>query len=327
MKAMVFHQANVPLALEHLPLPIVGEDQVLLKVIACGICRTDLHILDGELKFPKKNLIPGHQVVAKVIKLGAQVKGLKLGQRVGVPWLGQSCQCCYFCHHQQENLCEKAQYTGYQINGGFAQYCVAHAHFCFDLPESYEATQVAPLLCAGLIGFRAYRKIPGALRIGFYGFGASAHILCQVAKYNRQSVYAFTRPHDTKNQEFARTLGAVWAGDSDQLPPVPLDAAIIFAPDGHLVPQALKSVRKGGVVVCAGIHMTDIPGFPYCDLWGERKLESVANLTRQDGIDFLALAPKIPVKTKVTCYPLEKVNDALSDLRAGRFSGAGVITL
>jgi propanol-preferring alcohol dehydrogenase len=314
-----------PLRLQQLPVPQPAAGQVLLKVSACGICRTDLHVVDGELTEPTLPLVPGHQIVGTIERLGAGVTGLRPGQRVGVPWLGGSCGHCWFCNHQRENLCDHARYTGYQIQGGFAEYTVANVDYCFDLPDRYDDLQAAPLLCAGLIGYRAYRLVEDATSIGLYGFGAAAHILIQLAVYRGQSVYAFTRPGDTQAQQFARDLGAAWAGDSLQSPPQALDGAIIFAPEGQLLPQALSAVRKGGRVVCAGIHMSDIPSFPYELLWGEREVCSVANLTRRDGIEFLPLAAQVPVQTSVHPYPLEQANQALDDLRHGRFTGAAVL--
>jgi propanol-preferring alcohol dehydrogenase len=313
------------LELEEYPEPQPAAGQVKIRVEACGVCRTDLHVLDGDLPDPALPLIPGHQIVGRVVACGEGATAFSAGQRVGVPWLGGSCGECEYCTSGRENLCDRARYTGYQLDGGFAEYCVADERFVFPIPEGYEDLQAAPLLCAGLIGYRALRMCGGARRLGFYGFGASAHILIQVARYQEREVLAFTRPGDTAAQEFARGLGASWAGGSDQLPPGELDAAIIFAPVGSLVPAALRAVRKGGVVVCAGIHMSDIPSFPYDLLWGERVVRSVANLTRQDGVEFLALAPRVPVTTAVRVYPLESTLQALEDLRAGRFTGAAVI--
>ena len=325
MRAMVLTAPGEPLRLQQLPVPRPAAGQVLLRVSACGICRTDLHVVDGELTEPTLPLVPGHQIVGTIERLGAGVTGLRPGQRVGVPWLGGSCGNCWFCNHQRENLCDHARYTGYQIPGGFAEYTVANADYCFELPSRYEDLQAAPLLCAGLIGYRAYRLVEDAASIGLYGFGAAAHILIQLAVYRGQSIYAFTREGDTQAQQFARDLGAAWAGDSLQAPPQALDGAIIFAPEGQLLPQALKAVRKGGRVVCAGIHMSDIPSFPYELLWGEREVCSVANLTRRDGIEFLPLAAEVPVQTTVHPYPLEQANEALDDLRHGRFNGAAVL--
>lgn len=325
MRAMVLTKPGEPLLLQELPKPQPGVGHVLLKVKACGICRTDLHVLDGELTEPTLPLIPGHQIVGEVEEMGPGVSGFTLGQRVGVPWLGGSCGLCWYCQHDRENLCDAARYTGYQINGGFAEYTLADAAYCFELPPSYDNLQAAPLLCAGLIGYRAYRLVESADTIGLYGFGAAAHILAQVARHRGQRVYAFTRPGDVTAQAFARKLGAAWAGDSDQQPPEVLDGAIIFAPEGKLVPLALSTVRKGGRVVCAGIHMSDIPSFSYDLLWGEREIFSVANLTRRDGMEFLPLAASIPVVTTVHAYPLERANEALDDLRHGRFNGAAVL--
>ncbi|MCB1854385.1 MAG: zinc-dependent alcohol dehydrogenase family protein [Halieaceae bacterium] len=325
MRAMVLARPGEPMTLQELPVPEPGSGQVLIKITACGICRTDLHVIDGELTEPALPLIPGHQIVGTVQRLGAGVTGLVPGQRVGVPWLGGSCGHCWFCRHQRENLCDEARYTGYQINGGFAEYTVASAAYCFDLPAQYEDLQAAPLLCAGLIGYRAYRLVEDAATIGLYGFGAAAHILAQVAAHRGQTIYAFTRQGDTQAQQFALELGAAWAGDSRQLPPQALDGAIIFAPEGELLPLALRAVRKGGRVVCAGIHMSDIPSFPYELLWGEREVCSVANLTRRDGTEFLPLAAAVPVRTTVHPYPLHQANQALEDLRQGRFTGAAVL--
>lgn len=327
MRAMVLSEVKKPLQLKQLPTPKPNKEQVLIRVSVCGMCRTDLHVVDGELPHPKLPLIPGHQIVGTVEEVGKKVEGVKVGDRVGVPWLGGSCGRCDYCLNDQENLCNKAIYTGYQIDGGFAEYCVANAHFTFPIPNIYPDLQAAPLLCAGLIGYRALRMTENAKKVGFYGFGASAHILVQVVRHQGGEVYAFTKPGNIESQKFAKKLGAVWAGDSLSLPPSSLDAAIIFAPVGELLPQALKAVKKAGIVVCAGIYMSDIPSFSYDLLWNEKIVRSVANLTRKDGEEFLALAPTIPVKTEVHSYPLEKVNEALEDLRQGRFSGAGVITI
>ncbi len=325
MRAMVLGEPGQPMQLKQLPIPEPAAGQLLLKVRACGVCRTDLHVVDGELTQPSLPLIPGHQIVGEVVRSGPDVEGFTAGQRVGVPWLGGSCGHCWFCRHQRENLCDNARYTGYQINGGFAEYTVANVDYCFELPANYGDLQAAPLLCAGLIGYRAYRLLGEAQTIGLYGFGAAAHILVQLAVHRGQSVYAFTREGDDQAQAFARELGATWAGSSEQAPPQLLDGAIIFAPEGQLLPLALAAVRKGGRVVCAGIHMSDIPSFPYELLWGEREICSVANLTRRDGIEFLPLAAAIPVKTTVHPYPLEQANEALDDLRNGRFTGAAVL--
>ncbi|HKK21877.1 MAG TPA: zinc-dependent alcohol dehydrogenase family protein [candidate division Zixibacteria bacterium] len=327
MKAMILEAAKQPLLYKEVDDPKPNSQQVLLKVHACGVCRTDLHIVDGELTEPKLPLVIGHQIVGTVLECGSSTNKFAPGDRVGVPWLGWSCGECRYCLSGQENLCDKAKYTGYQIDGGYAEKCVADERFCFAVPRGYEDLQAAPLLCAGLIGFRSYRMTGEAERIGFYGFGAAAHILIQVARHHGRSVYAFTKDDDVEAQEFARSLGAVWAGGSEEKPPEELDAAIIFAPVGSLVPAALRSVRKGGVVVCGGIHMSDIPGFPYSILWGERVVRSVANLSREDGDKFLALAPEVPIRSEVHTYPLDKANDALNDLRSGRFTGAAVIVV
>jgi propanol-preferring alcohol dehydrogenase len=325
MRAMVLPRPGAALELQDLPKPEPGPGQLLIRVTACGICRTDLHVLDGELTEPALPLIPGHQIVGTVETTGRGTSEFSVGQRVGVPWLGGSCGHCWYCQHDRENLCDAARYTGYQINGGFAEYTVADAAYCFELPPRYDDLQAAPLLCAGLIGYRAYRLLESADTIGLYGFGAAAHILAQIASHRGQKVYAFTREGDHTAQDFARELGAVWAGGSRQQSPEALDGAIIFAPDGELVPLALAAVRKGGRVVCAGIHMSEIPAFSYDLLWGERELCSVANLTRRDGLEFLPLAAEIPVTTTVHPYPLERANEALEDLRQGRFNGAAVL--
>lgn len=325
MRAMLLEAPHQPLRQVDLPPPQPGAGQVLLRVHACGICRTDLHILDGELPHPVLPLIPGHQIVGTVVALGAGVERFRTGDRLGVPWLGSTCHHCRFCRSGRENLCDFAQFTGYQIQGGYAEYTVADQHFCFAIPPDYPDLQAAPLLCAGLIGYRAYRMTGTATKLGFYGFGAAAHILLQLAQAQGRQVYACTRPGDILGQTFARQLGAVWAGGSDEMPPEKLDAAIIFAPVGALVPLALQALDKGGVVVCAGIHMSDIPSFPYPLLWEERQLRSVANLTRQDGEEFLALAPTVPIRTKVTVFPLEQANTALEALRSGQIQGAAVL--
>ena len=327
MRAMILEAQGRPLKLTDIDDPVPQKGQLLLKVHTCGICRTDLHVVDGDLTEPKLPVVPGHQIVGTVLDALKSSGSFKKGDKVGVPWLGGSCGTCRFCTSGRENLCDQARYTGYQIDGGFAEMSVADEKFCFPIPEKYPDLQAAPLLCAGLIGYRSYRFIGDARKIGFYGFGAAAHILIQVARYEGREVYAFTRTGDTEGQEFAKKLGAVWAGSSEEMPPEPLDAAIIFAPVGELLPLSLKAVDKGGIVVCAGIYMSDIPSFPYEILWMERSIKSVANLTRQDGEEFLALAPKVPVKTEVHPYPLEKANEALDDLRQGRFTGAAVIVL
>ena len=327
MYAMILNRAGQPLQAGEIPVPQPQSQQVLLKVHVCGVCRTDLHIVDGELNKPKLPLVLGHQIIGTVVETGAKATKYPLGTRVGVPWLGHTCNACPYCLAGQENLCDRALFTGYDLNGGYAEYAVADESFCFPIPEGFPDLQAAPLLCAGLIGYRSYRMTKDAARIGFYGFGAAAHILIQVANYQGKQVSAFTRSGDTQGQQFARNLGAVWAGSSDESPPEELDAAIIFAPVGKLVPAALKAVNKGGIVVCAGIHMSDIPSFPYQILWEERVLRSVANLTRQDGEEFLALAPQIPIHTDVTSFPLSKANEALDALRTGKISGATVLVV
>jgi propanol-preferring alcohol dehydrogenase len=324
MMAMLLEAPHRPLRLAEMPEPRVsGPGQVLLEVAACAVCRTDLHLLDGEVSVPDPPVIPGHQIVGRLL----EGDGFDVGARVGVPWLGWTCGVCRFCTSGRENLCPRARFTGRDIDGGFAERTVADARFCFPLPEGLDDLHVAPLMCGGLIGYRALRLAGDAERVGLYGFGASAHLLCQVAAWEGRRVFAFTRPGDVEAQAFARSLGAEWAGGSDEAPPEPLDAALIFAPAGPLVPVALRALDRGGVVVCAGIHMSDIPGFPYADLWQERSIRSVANLTRRDGEELLALAPRVPLRTTVTPYPLERTNEALEDLRAGRFEGAAVVTL
>lgn len=325
MLAMILKAAKEKLCAESVPIPRPLPQEVLIKVQACGVCRTDLHIVDGELASAKFPLILGHQIVGIVEEVGDQVQKFSLGDLVGIPWLGSTCQHCRYCQTQRENLCDKARFTGYQIDGGYAEYSVANEQFCFTIPEKYPALQAAPLLCAGLIGYRSYRLVGEGQKLGFYGFGAAAHILIQVARYQGRQIYAFTKPGDLKGQEFARSLGAVWAGGSDEQPPEILDGAIIFAAVGSLIPKALRAVAKGGVVVCAGIHMSDIPSFPYQILWGERVLRSVANLTRQDGEEFLALAPQIPIQTQVSSFPLTEANEALESLRSGKIKGAAVL--
>jgi len=325
MRAMILEAPRTPLRWAEVPDPEPGEGQVLLRVRACAVCRTDLHVVDGELPHPKRPIIPGHEIVAEVVGRGPGATRFALGTRVGVPWLGYTCGKCRYCLSGRENLCAEARFTGYQLDGGYAESCVADERFCFPLPEGYPDLQVAPLLCAGLIGHRTLRAAGDAERIGIYGFGAAAHIVAQEATARGQKVYAFTRPGDEAGQAFARRLGAVWAGGSADLPPEELDAALIFAPAGELVPLALKAVARGGTVVCGGIHMSDIPSFPYELLWGERTLRSIANLTRKDGEEFLALAPKVPVRTEVQPFPLEQANEALSALRHGKLHGAAVL--
>nr|WP_287426355.1 zinc-dependent alcohol dehydrogenase family protein [Thermomicrobium sp.] len=324
---MVLERPGQPLVLQELPVPEPGPGQVLLRIRACGVCRTDLHIVAGELPGPKLPLVLGHQIVGEVVRAGPGANRFVPGQRVGVPWLGWTCGECRYCRSGRENLCDRARFTGYTLDGGFAEYTVADERYCFPIPAGYPDEQAAPLLCAGLIGYRALRFAGEAQRLGFYGFGAAAHILTQVAVWQGRTVYAFTRPGDLESQVFARELGAVWAGGSDESPPEQLEAALIFAPVGALVPQALRAVEKGGIVVCAGIHMSDIPSFPYAWLWEERVIRSVANLTRQDGEAFLSLAPRVPVRTAVQLYRLEEANRALDDLRHGRIRGAAVLVI
>jgi alcohol dehydrogenase, propanol-preferring len=323
--AMILDVPGEPLRVAEVPVPEPGQGQLLLRVHCCAVCRTDLHVVDGELPHPRLPLIPGHQIVGTVEKIGGQERSFAVGDRVGVPWLGWTDGECRYCLSGRENLCENARFTGYQIDGGYAEYAVADGRFCFPIPEGFPDLQAAPLLCAGLIGHRSLRFTGDAERLGLYGFGASAHIVAQVAAHEGRRIFAFTSPHDEEAQEFARELGAEWAGSSEEAPPEELDAAIIFAPVGALVPAALRAVAKGGTVVCAGIHMSDIPSFPYEILWGERSVRSVANLTRQDGLDFLALAPEVPVRTEVVPFPLEEANQALDALRGGRVRGAAVL--
>jgi len=322
---MLFEKIGQPLRQADVPTPKPGAGQLLIRVRACAVCRTDLHVVDGELTQPKLPLIPGHEIVGTVEKLGEGVEGFKIGDRVGVPWLGWTCGECAYCRNGQENLCDQARFTGYTLDGGYAEYSVADQRFCFPIPDSYSDIEAAPLLCAGLIGYRSLVKAGDARRLGIYGFGAAAHIVTQIAKYQQRDIYAFVRPGDEPAKQFAMSLGAVWAGGSNEMPPVKLDAAIIFAPAGELVPQALKAVGKGGIVVCGGIHMSDIPSFPYSILWEERSICSVANLTRRDGEELLALAPKIPVRTEVQIFSLEEANEALARLRNGRIKSAAVL--
>lgn len=322
---MVFDRVGDPLRMRELPEPGLGPRDLLLAVRACGVCRTDLHVVDGELAEPKLPLVLGHQIVGEVLEVGSEVGGFAVGDRVGVPWLGGSCGECGFCRRGEENLCDRPVFTGYTRDGGYAERAAADARFAFPIPDGFDDLAAAPLLCAGLIGYRALRFAGDGHRLGFYGFGASAHLLAQVARHQGREVYAFTRPSDLEGQRFARSLGAVWAGASNERPPTTLDAALIFAPAGELVPAALAAVRKGGVVVCAGIHMSEIPAFSYDLLWGERTIRSVANLTRRDGEELLALAAAIPLRPQVARYPLERANEALDDLRAGRLTGAAVL--
>lgn len=325
MFAMLCRRPRAPLEWAEVPDPRPEAHQLLIRVLACGVCRTDLHVVDGDLPDAKLPIIPGHEIVGTVIGKGAEVDRFRLGDRVGVPWLGWTCGVCAFCTTGRENLCEAARFTGYQIDGGYAELTVADHRYCFPIAGGYTDAAAAPLLCAGLIGYRTLGMAGSARRIGIYGFGAAAHIVAQVAASEGREVYAFTRPGDSAAQAFAREMGAIWAGPSDAPPPVPLDAALIFAPAGELVPAALRAIAKGGTVVCGGIHMTDIPGFPYAALWGERVLRSVANLTRDDASAFLALAPGVPVTTHTVEYPLRAANQALADLREGRLSGAAVL--
>jgi alcohol dehydrogenase, propanol-preferring len=325
MRAMLFEKPGQPLRKAELPVPKPEAGQLLIRVRACAVCRTDLHVVDGELTQPKLPLIPGHEIVGIVEKKGAGAERFEIGDRVGIPWLGWTCGECSYCLWGRENLCDRARFTGYTIDGGYADYTVADQRFCFPIPDVYGDKEAAPLLCAGLIGYRSLVKAGDGKRLGIYGFGAAAHIVAQVARYQNREIYAFTRPGDKEAEQFALALGAVWAGGSNELPPVKLDAAIIFAPVGGLVPQALRTVGKGGTVVCGGIHMSDIPSFPYGILWEERSLCSVANLTRQDGAEFFALAPRVPVRTEVQTFPLEEANEALDRLRSGKVQGAAVL--
>ena len=331
MRAMLLEASasgiDRPLRLTRVPVPQCGPRQVLIEVAACAVCRTDLHVVDGDLPDPKLPLIPGHQIVGEVLEVERGTEGIEPGSRIGVPWMGWTCGECRFCRSGRENLCDVARFTGYQIDGGYAEYAVADARFCFPIPTGYADRQAAPLLCAGLIGYRSLVMAGDAERLGLYGFGAAAHIIAQVAIHQGRRVFAFTRPGDAEGQRFALELGAEWAGSSEEAPPEPLEAAIIFAPVGSLVPRALAAVEKGGTVVCAGIHMSEIPAFPYEALWGERVLRSVANLTRRDGEEFLQLAPRAGVRTEVSSYPLAEANRALDDLRAGRIRGSAVLEI
>ena len=325
MRAMLLERVPGRLRYADLPVPARGAGQLLIRVNACAVCRTDLHVIDGELTQPKLPLIPGHEIVGTVIELGDGVHLFKVGDRVGVPWLGWTCGECPYCESGQENLCAQSKFTGYTLDGGYAEYTVADHRFCFPIPDSYSDAEAAPLLCAGLIGYRSLVKAGSGKRLGIFGFGAAAHIVAQVAQYQKREIYAFVRPGDEEAKKFALGLGAVWAGGSNELPPAKLDAAIIFAPAGELVPQALRAVGKGGTVVCGGIHMSDIPSFPYAILWEERSVCSVANLTRRDGEEFMVLAPKVPVRTEVETFPLEEANEALNRLRMGKIRGAAVL--
>jgi propanol-preferring alcohol dehydrogenase len=325
MKAMILDAPRRPLRLADLPRPEPGPGQILVKVKACGVCRTDLHVVDGELAEPKLPIVPGHEIVGVVEQTGRGVEWFEPGERVGIPWLGYTCGRCRFCVAGRENLCDNARFTGYQIDGGYAEYTVADARYCFPIHGAYGDAEAGPLLCAGLIGYRSLRMTGDGERLGIYGFGAAAHIVAQVARHQGRRVFAFTRAGDVQAQEFARDLGAVWVGESEEKPPEELDAAIIFAPVGPLIPAALRAVSKGGVVVAGGIHMSDIPSFPYAILWGERVVRSVANLTRADAVEFLALAPKVPVRTEIVTFPLAEANEALGRLRSGRLRGAAVL--
>lgn len=327
MRAMILEAQRQPLRPVDIPEPTPGPGQLLIEVNACGVCRTDLHIVDGDLTHPKLPLVPGHQIVGTVAALGPGAEGFEPGDRVGVPWLGWTDGECRYCRSDRENLCDDARFTGYDVAGGFAEYAACDHRYCFPVPEGFPDLQAAPLLCAGLIGYRSLRLAGEAERLGLYGFGASAHIVCQVAKYQGRRVFAFTKPGDEEGQVFARELGADWAGGSDERPPEQLDAAIVFAPVGPLMIEALRASAKGARIISAGIHMSDIPSFPYAELWGERSLSSVANLTREDGREFLALAPQVPVRIQVTEYPLERANEALDDIRSGRLMGAAVLRI
>ena len=325
MRALLLKAPRTPLQQTDLPVPVPGAGQILIQIRACGVCRTDLHVVDGELPDPKRPLVPGHEVVGVVAELGAGVTRFAPGDRVGVPWLGQTCGVCVYCRSGRENLCDRPRFTGYTLDGGYAEYMAADERFVFPIPAGYSDVEAAPLLCAGLIGYRSLVQAGDTERLGLYGFGAAAHIIIQVARHQGRRVFVFTRPGDREGQDFARALGAVWAGSSEEMPPEVLDGAILFAPVGALVPAALKAVAKGGVVVCAGIHMSDIPSFPYRLLWGERVVRSVANLTRRDGEEFLALAPNIPVRTTVEAFSLGEANEALRRLRSGEIHGAAVL--
>jgi propanol-preferring alcohol dehydrogenase len=325
VKAMVLERPGEPLSCLERPVPAPGRGEILVKVAACGVCRTDLHVVDGDLKEPRLPIVPGHEIIGHVSRIGADVTAFAVGDRVGIPWLGGTCGSCRYCRGAQENLCDRPAFTGYTTDGGYAEYAVARADYCFALHGAYSDAEAAPLMCAGLIGYRAWTFVQDAEQLGIYGFGAAAHIIAQVARFRGQQVHAFTRPGDLGAQRFALSLGSVWAGGSDQKPPLALDGAIIFAPVGALVPAALGAVRKGGVVVLAGIHMSDIPAMRYELLWGERVVRSVANLTRKDGVEFLELAPKVPVRTQVVTMPLTQANEALAALRAGELVGAAVL--
>jgi len=327
MRAMILEKPRQPLQLREVAAPRLGAGQLLVRIATCAVCRTDLHVVDGELPDPKLPLIPGHQIVGRIQEIGEGVEGFSAGDRVGIPWLGWTDGECVYCRSNRENLCDRARFTGYTIDGGYAEFTVADARFCFQLPERYNDVEAAPLLCAGLLGYRSLRKADGAHRLGIYGFGNAAHLIGQIALYQGRELFVFTRPGDKAGQESARRLGAVWAGGSDEMPPEKLDAAIIFAPVGALVPAALRALAKGGIVVCGGIHMSDIPSFPYADLWGERVICSVANLTRRDGEEFLEIAPRVPVKTQTETFPLAEANTALEKFRSGQLKGTAVLVV
>lgn len=325
MYAMMLDEPGQALNMRCLPCPQPGPDQLLVKIAACAVCRTDLHVVDGELPKPKLPIIPGHEIVGRVVSCGTNIRNFSIGERIGIPWLGWTCGECRYCRSGHENLCESAKFTGYQINGGYAEYTVADARYCFRIPDNYSDVEAAPLLCAGLIGYRALKMAGDAERIGIYGFGAAAHIVAQLLRYQGKKLFAFTRAGDTAAQDFAGRMGAMWVGGSDTIPPEELDAAIIFAPIGALVPAALRAIRPGGIVICGGIHMSDIPAFPYDILWREKRLVSVANLTRRDAEEFLALAPKVPIRVTTESLPLSQANTALTRLREGKLTGAAVL--
>ena len=325
MRAMVLDEPGKTVRMRSVLRPQPAPDQLLVKVAACAVCRTDLHVVDGELLHPKLPIIPGHEIVGRVVSCGTNVRNFSIGERIGIPWLGWTCGHCRYCRSGHENLCMEAKFTGYQIDGGYAEYTVADARYCFRIPETYGDVEAAPLLCAGLIGYRALRMAGSAERVGIYGFGAAAHIVAQILRYQGRKLFAFTRPGDVTAQDFASKMGAAWAGSSDMMPPEELDAAIIFAPAGALVPAALRAIRPGGIVICGGIHMSDIPAFPYDILWREKHLVSVANLTRRDAEEFLALAPKVPIRVTTESLPLSQANTALMRLREGKLTGAAVL--
>jgi len=327
MRAMILEKPRQPLQLREVAAPRLGAGQLLVRVATCAVCRTDLHVVDGELPDPKLPLILGHQIVGRIQQIGEGVEGFSAGDRVGIPWLGWTDGECVYCRSNRENLCDRARFTGYTIDGGYAEFTVGDARFCFHLPERYNDVEAAPLLCAGLLGYRSLRKAGDARRLGIYGFGNAAHLIGQIALYQGRELFVFTRPGDKAGQESARRLGAVWAGGSDEMPPEKLDAAVIFAPVGALVPAALRALAKGGIVVCGGIHMSDIPSFPYADLWGERVICSVANLTRHDGEEFLEIAPRVPVKTQTETFPLAEANTALEKFRSGQLKGTAVLVV